>query len=50
MELFDILLLPFELLDLIESFLAGLDFFRDWRQAGSDARIRRALAEPSGLK
>ena len=50
MDFFDILLLPFELLDLIGSIHSGLDSFRNWRQAQSDARIRRALANPSRPK
>jgi len=43
MTILDILFLPFELLKWIETFLAGLDHFRDWRQAAADDRIRRML-------
>jgi hypothetical protein len=50
MSLLDILLLPFELLKTMETFLLGLDGFRGWRQAESDARIRRALAKRPGAK
>ena len=47
MALFEVLFLPFELLDVIETFLSGLDCFRRWRQSESDARIRKAFADPA---
>jgi len=46
MDLFDtLLLLPFEIVDLIGGLASGLASFREWRQA--QTRIRRALASPS---
>jgi hypothetical protein len=50
MSIIDILLLPLDLFVVVERFLLGLDSFREWRQSGSDARIRRALANPVRTK
>jgi len=46
MSIIDILLLPLDLISVVERFLLGLDTFKEWRQSASDARIRRALADP----